>query len=323
MKCFPSFGFRVSSFELWRWCALVAIAAVAAQAHGQAARGERGVLMREAVVYLTPDAKSAKLGQAGRGREVAVLDRSREWIKGFITVGPGKDITGWMLDKGVVLGSTPNGDRILFGEAADSEAEASRRGGRKGAPEDAMRLYYRTAEYFPNSTLAGEALYRAADIRWQMDARDARSRPSAKDDPRYRPLINDDFIREVKKKFPNTKWAAMAEFLRIENKLCGDWQGQSKCPEKETEIYEEYVKEYPQSPKAPEALYLAAWRQAALIEIYKTETNPSRSAAARARGIALAQRIVSQHADSEWALRAARLAFAMEQQIPLYGNTVE
>ena len=186
-----------------------------------------------------------------------------------------------------------------------------------------MRLYYRTAEYFSSSPLAGEAMYRAADIRWQIDAADARSRPSAKDDPRYRPLIDEEFIREVKKRFPNTKWAAMAEFLKLENKLCGDWQGQSKCPEKETELYEEYVKEHPQSPKIPEALYLAAGRQAALIEIYKTENNPPRSAGARTRGIALAQRIVSQYSESEWAVRATRLIFMMEQQIPLYGNTVE
>ena len=290
-------------------------------AHAQAK--ERGVLVREAQVYLAPDAKSAKLGQAGRGREIAVLDHSREWVQGFVTIGPGKDITGWILNKGMVMASTPKGDRILFGEAVESEQEAARRRGRKGAAEDAMRLYYRTAEYFPTSPLAGEALYRAADIRWQIDAADARSRPSAKDDPRYRPLINEEFIREVKKRFPNTKWAAMAEFLKLDNKLCGDWQGQSKCPEKETEIYEEYVKEYPQSPKVPEALYLAAGRQAALIEIYKTENNSSKSAAARTRGIALAQRIVSQYSESEWAHRATRLVFMLEQQIPLYGNTVD
>jgi outer membrane protein assembly factor BamD (BamD/ComL family) len=303
--------------------ALTVIAAVSAlPAQGQA-RGERGVLAREAVVYLAPDAKSAKLGQAGRGREVAVLDRSREWLQGFITLGPGKEVTGWILDKGLVRTSTPNGDRILFGEAAESEAEASRRGGRKLAAEDAMRLYYRTAEYFPNSPLAGEALYRAADIRWQIDSADAKRRPSSKDDPRYRPLINEEFVREVKKRFPNTRWAAMAEFLKLENKLCGDWQGQSKCPEKETELYEEYVKDHPQSPKAPEALYLAAGRQAALIEIYKTENNPSRAAGARARGIALAQRIASQYAESDLGPRATRLVYAMEQQIPLYGNTVE
>ncbi|MCI0355460.1 MAG: hypothetical protein L0099_10550 [Acidobacteria bacterium] len=303
---------------MWLASLLVA-AAPLAQAQAKA----RGVLAREAVVYLAPDAKSAKLAQAGRGREVAVLDHSREWVQGFITVGPGKDITGWMLNKGLVLASTPNGDRILFGEAADSEAEASRRGGRKGAADDALRLYYRTAEYFPNSPLAGEALYRAADIRWQIDAADARRRPSWKDDPDYRPAINEEFVREVKKRFPNTKWAAMAEFLKLENKLCGDWQGISKCPEKETQIYEEYAKEHPQSPRAAEALYLAAWRQAALIEIYKTENNSSRSAGARARGMALVQRIASQYAESDWALRAARLIYAMEQQIPQYGTTVE
>ncbi|MGH9556672.1 MAG: hypothetical protein ACRD2Y_12705, partial [Terriglobales bacterium] len=112
----------------------------ASAAHAQAK--ERGVLVREAVVYLAPDAKSAKLGQAGRGREVAVLDHSREWVQGFITVGPGKELTGWILNKGMVSASTPNGDRILFGEAVESEGEASRRRGRKGAAEDAMRLYY-------------------------------------------------------------------------------------------------------------------------------------------------------------------------------------
>ncbi len=322
MKCFPSFEFQVSSFKLRLLSVLLAVAAGAeTAAHAQAK--ERGVLVREAIVYIAPDAKSAKLGQAVRGREIAVLARSREWVQGFVTVGPGKDITGWILDKGVVGAATPNGDRILFGEAADSEAEASRRRGRKGAAEDAMRLYYRTAEYFPSSPLAGEALYRAAEIRWQLDAADARSRPSSKDDPRYRPLIDEELVREVKKKFPNSKWASLAEFLKLENKLCGDWQAQSKCPEKETGIYEEYVKEHPQSPKVAEALYLAAWRQAALVEIYKTENNPSRSAAARARGIALAQRVMAQHAESEWALRAARLAYLMEQQVSLYGNTVE
>ena len=47
-------------------------------------------------------------------------------------------------------------------------------------------MYARTQEYFPNSPLAGEALYRAADIRWQLDVEDYRSRPSAKErDPTW------------------------------------------------------------------------------------------------------------------------------------------
>ena len=68
------------------------------------------------------------------------------------------------------------------------------------------------------------------------------------------------------KKFPNTKWADLAAFRMLDNKLCGDWLAQSKCPEMESALYEKYVAEHPQSPKAAEALYLAAWRQAALIE---------------------------------------------------------
>lgn len=294
-------------------------------AAGQAAppSKERVVLVREAIVYISPDATSAKLGEAERGREGAVLDHSRQWIQVFINTEQGRNITGWILDKGMVRASTPNGDRILFGEAVDSEAEAQRRRGRKKAAQDAMRLYYRTFEYFPSSPLAGEALYRAADIKWQIDAADAKSRPSAKDDPRYRPHIDEDLMREVRKKFPNTRWHALAEFNLLENKLCGDWEGKSKCPEKDSGIYEEYVKDFPQSPKAAEALYLAATRQAALIEIYKTENNPGKSQAAKAKGIALAQRVVSQFPDSDWSPRAARLAFLMEQGVPLYGNTLE
>ena len=89
-----------------------------------------------------------------------------------------RNVTGWIVDKGVITAATPDGDKIIFGEAVDSEAEASRRGGRKGAAQDAMRLYARLAEYFPTSPLAAEAAYRSADIRWQIEAIDAATRPS-------------------------------------------------------------------------------------------------------------------------------------------------
>ena len=39
---------------------------------------------------------------------------------------------------------------------------------------------------------------------------------------------------------------------------CGDWEAQSKCPEREAKEYEKYAKEHPQSPKTQEALYQAA-----------------------------------------------------------------
>src|SRR5512142_1513980 len=104
-----------------------------------AAATERGVMVRTAQIYLQPDTSSARIATIDRGREVAVLEHSRDWIHVLATIsvdperGESVDRTGWMLDKGVVRATTPDGDRILYGEAASSEAEASRRGGRRGA----------------------------------------------------------------------------------------------------------------------------------------------------------------------------------------------
>ena len=44
-----------------------------------------------------------------------------------------------------------------------------------------------------------------------------------------------------------------AAYHLLDNKLCGDWQGESKCPEREAEVYEKYADEHPQSPVAAEA----------------------------------------------------------------------
>lgn len=280
-----------------------------------------GILVREAIVRITPDESAAELGTTRRGSEVAVLESSRDWIKVLAPTGPERLITGWIMDKGVVRTTTPNGDKILFGEAADSEDQASRRNGRQGAARDAQRLYFRVFDFFPKSPLAAEALYRSADISWQVDYNDVMTLPSAKQmDPDARPHIQEDAMRQVMKKFPHTKWADLAAFHLIDNQLCGDWQGQSKCPERESEIYERYAKEHPQSPTAPEALYNAASRQAALIEIYKTENDPKRSDQARSRATALATQIGAQYPDSDWAARAIGLAYFVQQNIPLYGN---
>jgi outer membrane protein assembly factor BamD (BamD/ComL family) len=292
---------------------------------------ERGVMMRAAQIYLQPDTASARIATIECGRELAVLEHSRDWIHVLATLsenpetGGSRDVTGWMLDKGVVRAHTPDGDRILYGQAASLEAEASRRGGRKGAAQDAMRLYARTAEYFPQSPLAGEALYRAADIRWQIDRADVMSRASARrTDPRDRLYGMDDRgMKQVIKKFPHTKWADLAAFHLIENKLCGDWQGLAECPEKESELYEKYADEHPQSPTAAEALYDAAWRRAALIELYKTAGKANKSPDAKARAAALARRVISSYPQTDWAARAQTLLYMMDQGIPTYGNATE
>ena len=84
-------------------------------------------------------------------------------------------------------------------------------------------------------------------------------------------------------------------------------------PRKKSELYEKYAKEHEQSPSAPEALYDAAWRQSALIEIYKAEANLKKSEDAKNRSLALAQKIVGQYGQSDWSNRALTLIFSVQQ----------
>ena len=300
---------------------------------------DRGTLVREAILYLSPDTSSSKLAQVGRGRELILLDKTPNWLHVEALLGSpvrdeafvmddeedeGKTVTGWVLDSGVVWASTPNGDRILFGASVDSEDEASRRHGRRGAAEDALRLYRRVYDIFPTSPLAGEGLYRAADIRWQIDKADAQSRPSARErDPMLREGIREESMKQVIKKFPDTKWAQLAAFHLIDNKLCGDWQGSSKCPDKEADLYEKYVKEHPESPAAPEALYNAATRRAALIEIYKTEDQAKKSEQSKNQAIAVAQQLISKYPQSDFSSRGQTLLFMVQQGVPTYGNAIQ
>ena len=300
---------------------------------------DRGTLVREAVLYLSPDTTSNKLAQVERGREVILLDKSHDWLHVEALLGSslapnpafvlededrGKTISGWVLDNGVVWASTPEGDRILFGAAVDSEEEASRRHGRRGAAQDALRLYRRVYDIFPTAPLAGEALYRAADIRWQIEKSDMLSRPSARErDPNLRQGIDEESMKLVMKKFPDSKWAQLAAFHLIDNKLCGDWQGSSKCPDKEADIYEKYVKEHPESPAAPEALYNAASRRAALIEIYKTEDQAKKSEQSKSLAIGLAQQLISKYPQSDWSSRGQTLLFMVQQGVPTYGNAIQ
>jgi outer membrane protein assembly factor BamD (BamD/ComL family) len=295
----------------------------------------RGTLVHEETIRVAPSADAARVGDAARGNELIIIETSRDWVKVEAILrkpsneegateeeSEGKAITGWVPGKALVSSTTQDGDRIIFGEAADSEDQASSRRGRRDAAQDALRLYYRVYDLTPASPLAAEALYRAADIRWQVERADVMSRPSARERQSYmHAQIKEDWMKLVIKKYPTTKWADLAAYRLLENKLCGEWEGFAKCPDKEAEMYENYAKEHPQSPAAAEALYNAASRRGALIEIYKNEPNQKKSAESKDRAIALAQKIISQYGQSDWALRTQRLIFYIQQGIPTYGNT--
>lgn len=291
---------------------------------------ERGVMVREAVIYVQPATDAPKLSNVARGREATVLERTPGWIHVTATVKEGnefssdRDVSGWIQDKGLITATTPNGDQVIYGEAVESEHQASIRGGRKGADRDAFRLYYRLAEYFPSSPLAGESLYRAADIEWQLEKEDNSTKRSNKEtDPGDRPKIHEELMKQVMKKFPGTKWADMAAFHLLDNKLCGDWQMQAKCPEKEAGMYEKYADEHPNSPDFSEALLNAAWRWSTLITIYPLDGQAKKAPEAKQRAIALAQKVIAKNATQDWVARAQRLLYMVNKNIQTVGNNID
>src|ERR1017187_268043 len=315
----PRFSFREPAIFF------AALAAALLFSTGPAcAQAQRGTLVHEETIRVSPSTDAAKLGEASRGHELVIIETSRDWthVEAILREprkdadeddpeSEGKTITGGISSKALVNLTTPDGNKIVFGEAADSEDQASRRRGRRDAAQDALRLYYRVYDLFPASPLAAEALYRS----------DVLTRPSARERDSYmRGQIDEQWMKLVMKKFPGTKWADLAAFHLLENKLCGDWQGASKCPDKEADMYEKYAKEHEQSPSAPEALYNAAWRRSNLIEIYKTEANQKKSEEAKNRCLELAQKIVSQYGQSDWSSRALTLIFYVQQSVPTFGN---
>jgi TolA-binding protein len=144
--------------------------------------------------------------------------------------------------------------------------------------------------------------------------------PSAKEREAYlRNQMDEDGLKKVIKLYPHSKQADLADFELIDNKLCGDWQGSPKCPEKESEIFEKYAAEHPDSPRAPRALYEATYRQAVLSDMYGADGNDKKQGDAHSHARDLAARLKDKYAQSDYAWRAAALVFKLDQGIPVYG----
>lgn len=298
--------------------------------------GKAGTLIRNADLFVAPNAESSKIQTVTAGHEVAISEAANGWLRVFantdIEQNPDEtDIfgldaravpaSGWILDKGVVRKGDARGDVILFGAAASAEADASSSHGRKLDAEDARLLYKRLVEYFPDSPLAAEAAWRSADIRWQLERADSQSRPSAHEKEAYlRGQMNEQEMRKIEKKYPGTKWSDLAAWDMIENKVCGDWQGSVKCPLKESGIYEQYAKDHPNSPRAAESLYDAAWRMAAAGDMYAAEDDKKKAGDARTKATELSKRLQSQYPQSDYAARGVTLVYKVEQSIPIYGS---
>ena len=287
---------------------------------------QHGTVIGDVVMYVSPDLNAPKVARPSRGRDTWLMGRSnidgREWAHIMVTMSQNtfaapKTVSGWADGRLVITAETPKGDEIIFGEAMEALRQSE--SGRKHAGEDAMRLFYRVFEYFPNSPVAAESLYRAADMEWQLERAGVFSRPSSREmSPDARAQIDEEMTREVIKKFPRTKWADLAAYNLLDNKICGSWKDETKCPEKETDLYEHYAHEYPESPKAAEALYKAAWRQAALVDMYGKKHERDKSEKAKRRAMALLQDISTRYQEGDWKPRAAQLQFALQQGLEVY-----
>jgi outer membrane protein assembly factor BamD (BamD/ComL family) len=130
-------------------------------------------------------------------------------------------------------------------------------------------------------------------------------------------------MKKIEKYFPNTRWADLAAFDLIDNKLCGDWQGSEKCPEQETNYYLQYVDQHPNSPKAGEAYYDAIYRQAAAGDMWQADGDGKRADEDRGHAHAIFDRLQQKYADSSFTARAASLIYKVDQGIPVYGSSRE
>ena len=301
-------------------------------------RAVRATVVHPAIVYVSSDDDAQHVAEVGPGHEVAIMETNGAWVRVFANTDIADDeddssqpefntddtptpASGWIRNKGLVEPKTANGDLILYGTAANLEYEASQPHAPKDAANQAHLLYRRVEEYYPDSPLAAEAMFRSADVRWQLDRADVRTLPSAKEQEAYlRPQIYEGEMQKVMKQYPGSKQAALAAYDLIDNKLCGDWQGLPKCPEMEAVLYEKYADKYPDSPKAAQALYEATYRQGVLVSMYLVEDNRKRSDQAAASVQGLATEMKQRFPQSDYTARAASIAFRVAQQVPVYGN---
>ena len=299
--------------------------------------GPRATALRVTWLYISPDTGSQKVDRIQIGREMVVTESSGPWLRVYANTDAeelqdqkdvpmigGDDtpppISGWMQAKGIVQETTPGGDQIVMGAAASEEALASDPHGPVNAAQSARLLYRRVVEMFPNSPLAPQAMWRAADILWQLQKADTSTLPSAKErDPFMREEMDEDELKKVIKLYPRTRWADLAAFDLIDNKLCGSWQGLTKCPEREAEIYEKYAAGYPDGPRTARALYEAVYRLAVLTDMYAASKDSKKSEAAHSQARELAQTLKEHFAGTDYAWRAGTLVYKLDQGVPVYG----
>jgi len=299
----------------------------------------RATVLHVANLYVAAESTDPAIATILPGHEVIIMQRNGSWVNVFANTDEQQEqdpdsepefkdpnqsnhqYSGWIHDQGVVGPLTPHGDAILFGAAADFEAQAAQPHPPADAAKEAELLYKRVVDYFPDSPLAAEAAWRSADIGWQLDKQDISTLPSAHEQDAYlRPQLYEGALKRVMKLYPDSPYAARAAFDLIDEKLCGDWQGLPKCPEMETQLYLKYADRYPDGPKSAEALYDAAYRQGVLVTMYGVDDDKKSADKAAQNCQAIADELEQKYPKSDYAARAESIAYRVKQGIPVYGS---
>ncbi|MGH9412975.1 MAG: hypothetical protein ACRD0Y_04465 [Terriglobales bacterium] len=287
------------------WIALLAVGTLAAQ---QATPLQKAIALSQQTVYLSPDATSAKVGALQAGEQIGVQASSGKFTQVF------SGISGWVTAHDFVLLSAPHADEVVFGAAAALQRKANY-DQNDAETKAAVRLYLDIYTYLPHSARAGEALYRGAALQWDTKVSDML--PNAA----LRLFPDDTMLHRVENKFKGTPWAQRAAFkLIIEHFTCGDWFAKPECIGKEAKRYRDYVKKYPASPDAAEAVYDALYRAGIAWTIYSQpgkNQDASKAADARQRAAAAAALLDQRYPHTDWSARGAYLAFQVAHNSPL------
>ncbi len=288
-------------------------------------------------IYVYADAHAQMLTRIQAGREMVVAETNGPWMRVFAnTDAPTEDrrdapmlgdnnrpvpVTGWLLAKNVLVSTTANGDQVLMGQAAIMESLASDARGPHDAGQAARLLYQRLLEFYPESPLAPEAAWRAADIRWQFDKADLAQLPSAKEKEAYlRESMDDSEMKKIIHTWPGSRQADLAAWDMLDNKVCGTWQGDPHCPAKEAGVYEDYASQHPKSPRVTEALYQAAYRMAAVHDMEAAAGADKQASDAIKEVQGIEDFLIRNFPHSDYTSRTAALVYKLQHGIVIYGT---
>ena len=288
---------------------LFALLAVAAAA--QAVPLQKAVALTAATVYVSPDLHSTPVGSVQPGDAVAIQATDGALDEVFTGV------SGWMLDAGVLRLDTPNAARILFGAAVKLENDAENDSGATPEAQGASHLYLAVYNNFPHSPLAPAALYRGAEIEFQLKL--AQMPRHLTPGAAFFPRAHD--LQQVESKFPHTPWAARAAYHLLARQFnCGDWTDYPSCAEKGIGVYQDYANKYPSGPYAAEAAYDSLYRAGIAWTLYRAPGKHHNAGKARKYAALVATdaaRMQSLYPDSDWTAQAALVAYNVARHTPL------